>query len=288
MDGSFSSVFPQATPRPVVVTVAKVREGSQLTPGQVFELFAERVLIGRDPVADVRLNDRTVSRQHALVRDEGHGLVLESVTERGSTFVDGEPLGFGEVVALPSPECSVQVGGVLLRVVSVEHTTAVHSAMSLEQPRVRSQLRPILADARPTPTTPLLELEWDAGRCLVRVNGRLMTLYPAPAKALAALATTPGQPVHRFDLEEALGEEASVEQQISILRRAFAELIASGVLSLDALRARVRVHSSGPHLARLDAMDDREVLRHFIGALRGYGYVLCLGPDDVRWIGVRP
>lgn len=284
MDGSYSSVFPQPSPRQLVVSVTKVREGSQLAPGQVFELFVDRVLIGRDPVADVRLNDRTVSRQHAVIRDEGGGLVLQNVSERGSTFVDGQAVAIGQIVGLATPECSVQVGGVLLRVLVVEHTTAVHSAMSLEQPRVLTVSKPGLPERRPSAMAPLLELEWDAGRCHVRVHGRLMTLYPAPAKALAALAATPGQPVHRFDLEEALGEEASVEQQISILRRAFSELVTTGVLSLDELRARVRVHSSGPHLARLDGMDDREVLRHFIGALRGYGYVLCLGPDDVRWV----
>lgn len=266
----------EAASRYLVLSVVKVREGSELSVGAVFEVNRHRVRIGRGPDMDVRLNDRTVSREHVVLIDEGDRLVLENVSSGGTTFVERAPVPVGERVVLDPHESNVQLGGVLLRLRTTAETTAFQSALTIDGVTLSQAPIPARADA------PLLGLTWDAGRCHVRLNGRLLTLYPAAASLLAALGASPGEPVHRFELEDALGDAGSVEQQVSMLRRAFAEQIEAGVVSLDALRDHVRKHSAGAHIATLDTMDARAVLRHFIAARRGYGYMLCLGPDDVH------
>ena len=61
MDDQATSIWPAREQRPLVLCVIKVREGSDLRVGQVFETRSTPLLIGRDARADVRLNDRTVS-----------------------------------------------------------------------------------------------------------------------------------------------------------------------------------------------------------------------------------
>lgn len=285
MDDQASSILPRAHSRALAFSVVKVREGSKLSVGQVFEVHLERVVIGRDASADVRLNDRTVSRQHVAIVDEGLRLCLENLSERGATFVNRERIAHGQQVRFEPDDVHLQVGGVLLRVRSTAETTAFQSAMSVDDvDGVDAPLAPAADASSPAITPPgaFLDLTWDAGHCHVRMDGRMLSAYPATAAVLAALCATPGEPVHRFDLEEALGDGGNLEQQVSLIRRQFADQIDAGVLSADRIRGFVRTHSTGPHLARLDEMDTRELLRHFIAARRGYGYVLCLGDDDVR------
>jgi hypothetical protein len=276
MDDRATSIAPRLTSRSLLLSVVKVREGSALAHGQVFETHQERVLVGRDASADVRLNDRTVSRQHAVIVDDGRGFVLENVSERGSTFVERQRVGYREVVRLAADDAHVQLGGVLLRVRSGADTTAFQDAMSVDEV-VESRPGAVAAGSGP-----LLSIEWDAGRCHVRLGGKMLAIYPAAARVLAALCATPGQPVHRFDLEDALADGGSLEQQVSLLRRLFADEVEAGTLPLDVVRAHVRAHLSGAQAAGLETMDAREVLRRFIGARRGYGYVLCLDPSEVH------
>ena len=273
MDDQATSIAPRLTSRHLVLSVVKVREGSGLTPGQVFELHQERILLGRDAEADVRLNDRTVSRQHAVLLNEGGELRLENVSARGATFVERRRIAFGETVRLDASQANVQLGGVLLRVRSNAETTAFQEAMSFDESTELTE------DG--APSEPLLRIVWDAGRCHVRLAGKMLAIYPAAARVLAALCATPGEPVHRFDLEEALDDGGSLEQQVSLLRRLLADEVEAGTLPLDVLRAHVRKHLSGAQASGLEAMDAREVLRRFIGARRGYGYVLCLDPSQV-------
>ena len=276
MDDQATSILPAREQRPLVLCVIKVRDGSDLRVGQVFETRSTPLLIGRDARADVRLNDRTVSRQHARLEADGNALRVVNLSKGGTTMVNRARVAPGEAASFSADEAHIQVGGVLLRVTNSMETTAFDAALSMSEgidaPEVSGE------HARPEP---LLSLAWDAGHCHVRLRGRLLSPYPATAAVLAALCETPGEPVHRFDLEEALGEGGNLEQQVSLIRRMFADEIEGGTLSLDVLRRRVRAHSTGPHLAKLDAMDTREVLRYFVASKRGYGYVICLGTSDV-------
>lgn len=274
-----TSVAPLDGARHLVVAVVKVRDESAVRVGQTFELDLRRVLVGRGAGADVRLNDQTVSREHAVIEATDAGLVLRNLSARGATFVDKERVPSGGSVSLDPHEAHVQIGRVLLRIRGSQETRVYQSAMSIDAATHDPSGTFIGLDP---PVPPFLGLRWDAGRCHVRLKGRLLSLYPAAAAVLAALCEAPGQPVHRFDIEEALGEAGSVDQQVSTLRRILAEQVEAGVLELDELRDRIRAHSTGAHVARLDEMDARELLRCFVASRRGYGYVLCVGPDDVR------
>ena len=60
-------------------------EGRQVPVDRAFEL-------GRDPTADVVLEDDLVSRRHARVTPQGGGIVVEDLASRNGTFVNGNEL----------------------------------------------------------------------------------------------------------------------------------------------------------------------------------------------------
>lgn len=68
-----------------------VRKGPQ--EGETFLLVATTVTIGRDPMADIVINDPEVSRQHArLTRTDG-GYEIQDLGSTNGTFLDGRRLG---------------------------------------------------------------------------------------------------------------------------------------------------------------------------------------------------
>lgn len=50
------------------------------------------VVIGRDPQAALRLNDRRISRQHAECRFDGGHWVFHDLKSSNGTFQDGQPV----------------------------------------------------------------------------------------------------------------------------------------------------------------------------------------------------
>ncbi len=58
--------------------------------GQTFSLEAGEVLIGRDPDNDIFLDDVTVSRRHAVIKDSPRGLELVDTGSLNGTYVDRE------------------------------------------------------------------------------------------------------------------------------------------------------------------------------------------------------
>lgn len=82
--------------------------------GRIFPLQTEKVIIGRDPVADIALTDPEVSRQHArLVRSES-GYHIEDLHSTNGTLVNGERLG-DELVPLQDAQEIMLGSGVMLR-----------------------------------------------------------------------------------------------------------------------------------------------------------------------------
>lgn len=68
-----------------------MRKGPQ--PGKIYPLLIDSITIGRDPMADISINDPEVSRQHArLTRNEDGGYTLEDLNSTNGTFIEGEKL----------------------------------------------------------------------------------------------------------------------------------------------------------------------------------------------------
>jgi predicted component of type VI protein secretion system len=71
----------------------------------------EEVVIGRSPEGTVVLNDRSVSRRHAVIRPDGEQLVLEDSGSTYGTFVNDQPLESGQSVVLGDGDV-LRLGGV--------------------------------------------------------------------------------------------------------------------------------------------------------------------------------
>lgn len=65
-----------------------VRKGPEV--GERFELARGTLTIGRDPEADIFLNDVTVSREHAVLEITDTGVSLKDTGSLNGTFVNGE------------------------------------------------------------------------------------------------------------------------------------------------------------------------------------------------------
>lgn len=65
-----------------------VRKGPEV--GERFELALGTLTIGRDPGADIFLNDVTVSREHAVLEISESGVALKDTGSLNGTFVNGE------------------------------------------------------------------------------------------------------------------------------------------------------------------------------------------------------
>lgn len=75
---------------------------------------SNELIVGRDEACDVRIMDRTVSREHcAIERVEGDAVVLRDLGSKGGTFVSGHRVGRVDV----RDGVEVEVGPALLRFV---------------------------------------------------------------------------------------------------------------------------------------------------------------------------
>jgi pSer/pThr/pTyr-binding forkhead associated (FHA) protein len=54
--------------------------------------FGRRILVGRAPSADVRIDDPQVSRLHARIEMQDDGVYVEDLGSRNGTRVEGEPV----------------------------------------------------------------------------------------------------------------------------------------------------------------------------------------------------
>jgi hypothetical protein len=77
-------------PQLVVLAPAALR-------GRRIELSGERMVVGREPASDIRLDDPHVSRTHAALRRHGDALSVEDLGSSGGTFVNEAPATPGEL-----------------------------------------------------------------------------------------------------------------------------------------------------------------------------------------------
>jgi len=61
-----------------------------MTPGKLFSLSGEKMILGRHPECDIVLDVGAVSRQHAVVVRSNNDFYVEDLKSRNGTFVNGE------------------------------------------------------------------------------------------------------------------------------------------------------------------------------------------------------
>jgi serine phosphatase RsbU (regulator of sigma subunit) len=61
-----------------------------MTPGKLFSLSGEKMILGRHPECDIVLDVGAVSRQHACVTRTNNDFFVEDLKSRNGTFVNGE------------------------------------------------------------------------------------------------------------------------------------------------------------------------------------------------------
>lgn len=85
-------------------------EGPQLLP-----LEGDKIVIGRDPEADVTLDDQEVSRLHAVVEHLASGWILRDLGSRNGTRLNSEPL-LAEHALKPNDEVFIGASRLVYRV----------------------------------------------------------------------------------------------------------------------------------------------------------------------------
>jgi hypothetical protein len=96
-----------------------VNKGPQ--PGKIFVLMTDTITLGRDPMADISLNDPEVSRQHARLTKTASGYVVEDLGSTNGTFINGDQLESGVAVTLTDGD-SVSIGsGISMAYVATHH-----------------------------------------------------------------------------------------------------------------------------------------------------------------------
>jgi DNA-binding winged helix-turn-helix (wHTH) protein len=81
----------------------------ELAIGQVVELAAPRLVIGRSAQSDLRINHLEISRQHAEIVQEAERCWLADLGSRNGTFVNSARLGIGQRHPLMNAD-RVQIG----------------------------------------------------------------------------------------------------------------------------------------------------------------------------------
>jgi pSer/pThr/pTyr-binding forkhead associated (FHA) protein len=85
-----------------------IRKGPQV--GQVFHLDTQSLIVGRDPVSDITINDPEISRQHARLTRVAEGFLIEDLGSTNGTFVNGQRLSSEPVLLQPGQAVNMGSG----------------------------------------------------------------------------------------------------------------------------------------------------------------------------------
>ena len=241
-----------------LIRILRAPSGSPVETGSVRALTQASVVLGRSPEADIVLMDASVSRRHASI-SLGPPAVVEALTSSNGTFLNEMPIEPGRPLPLPSPGARLQLGGVVLEITPLGET------------------RPVLEVIREDLGIPLLEVTWDAGQCAIRCSGRPLPIAGAASQFFGALADSPGEIVHHWDLQQLVGT-AHLAPLATAARRALAGAIRTGALDAERLLAW---HEAQTTPDPEPTMSTERLLRWVVQSRRGHGYVLNLPPHAV-------
>jgi pSer/pThr/pTyr-binding forkhead associated (FHA) protein len=122
------------------------------TPGVIFPLEGDQLIIGRDPSNSVAINDAEISRKHSRLTFQGGKYVLEDLGSTNGTFVNGQRLA-GPVVLKPGDVVSLGE-----QIVLMYDAINVDPGATIASPRhaVRATPPPVQQPVAPAPVvTPL-------------------------------------------------------------------------------------------------------------------------------------
>jgi pSer/pThr/pTyr-binding forkhead associated (FHA) protein len=105
-----------------------VRKGPN--EGQEFPLTSDITTIGRDPMADISLNDPEISRLHARLSETAVGYELEDLGSTNGTYVDGQLIAGGPAPLRAGQE--IQLGSNLVLTFAALETSAAAAPAELE------------------------------------------------------------------------------------------------------------------------------------------------------------
>lgn len=258
---------------PFQLIVERASQSSGLNVGQVFEITTPNVVIGRDPRCDIHVNDATVSRRHIQIHQTDQGPLIQSLSKRSNTYLNKSALTAGESASIAGSQHYLQLGQILFRLDADDSTEPVCEILE------EKQIEPPI----PAPSAvPFLSLRWSRNSCHIRCKGKLFNLFPVSARVLGTLLENAGIPVHIDKIRAIIGDGPQIEQQMTYIRQAFEKLVEVNIISQEELRHHIRTNTVGAHLKRLDTMNTKQLLRYFISAKRGYGYMINLQPELVE------
>jgi serine phosphatase RsbU (regulator of sigma subunit)/pSer/pThr/pTyr-binding forkhead associated (FHA) protein len=217
---------------------------SGVLAGQVFS-FSDMAVVGRGQFSEVRLNDPTVSRRHALIRREGNAYELRDQDSANGTFYrgeklsqpvpieDGDELQFGEIKAVFRTASSELPS---LAPLSVPNTNATGSRPAFNVEAVKAQrnqptgLREMLARLKlfydiGSQARQKIDLRQQLDNILVAIKSafpqltRASIFAPTPASehlALLADRTTKSDSVPFNEIESFLLESLRREQGLMV------------------------------------------------------------------------
>ena len=102
--------------------------------GQVFYLDTRSLIIGRDPMSDIIINDPEVSRQHARISQTESGLQIEDLGSTNGTFIEGQRLKSEPVNLEPGQSIGMGSGVRLIYEIVSERTSQVDTMIDPAQP----------------------------------------------------------------------------------------------------------------------------------------------------------
>jgi predicted component of type VI protein secretion system len=129
-----------------------IRQGA--TPGKIFDLAREVMIIGRDLKADIVINDPEVSRNHTRLTAQASGYLVEDMESTNGTFVNSQRLTGPKLVR---PGDLVGLGENLV----LEFGLSDAAAATIVMPQAAAQAQPQMptppAETYAPPPTPLPE-----------------------------------------------------------------------------------------------------------------------------------
>jgi len=249
----------------IALVLVRVPEGSGLKVGTTLRLFAGAV-VGRDHGATLQLNDPSVSRRHVGIHEGAQGLEVENLTSNNGLFLDGDAVDHGSRRPMADIK-RVQIGGLLFEVYDDAATRPVNEPLTVEPASAEGALFRIVTDG-------------DA--CTVQLRGHHLDVSVNAARALRAMAQTPGQVTHEWDIQTEVGGRCNVAQLMSSIRRSLKAAIAQGQLTEGEIRCHLESSRIGTALDSVANLSGAALLRRYVWARRGHGYVWLIPRDAVE------